>query len=833
VRCSYLPSTSSHILQTMIRNYIKIAWRSIQKNKMMFAINVLGLAIGIATCLTIAMYVSDELSFDKHNSQAKDTYRLVLAAKIGDEIINEAGIMAPVAATLKQEIPEIKKTTRIYRFSEATKVTYQEKTIRKGKMAMVDPTFFEIFDFKFLRGQPNNSLNKPNTVVLTKEQAKAYFGTSDPINKSIHIKDIGIYDEKGYNDFSGLYTVTAIIDNMPTNAHFHFDILASMTSNPLAKNQSWLSGSYYTYITLQNGADLKSVKSKIKASTIKNIAPQLKSGMGLTMEEFLAKGNRVGFTPQPLVDIHLQSNLRGELEQGGSLKTVSIFGAIALFMLLIACINFMNLSTASASKRVKEIGMRKVLGSQKSQLVKQFLSESFIATLFAMLMGIGLFYVALPFFNQLAGKHIETFALFDAKYILFIAALTLFISLLAGFYPAFFMSSFNILSALKNRFTSSNSKGVRSGLVVFQFAIATMLILGTLVVNQQMKYIQNKDLGYNRNELIVIRDAGFLGDKLAAFSETIKKDSRVKNLTNSAYVPAGPTDSNMQLIFKGDDAGQRIRIKEYSIDEAYISTLGMSIISGRNFTKATDANTTNVIINQTAIKALGLPKNPVGTTIKMAGNGDDKSPLLNIVGVVKDFHARSLREPIEPLMMKYNPYYGLIIKAESKDIASLLKSMETTWNSFGSGESFQYAFLDELYNETYQKEANSNTILSIFAILTIFVACLGLFGLVTFTTEQRFKEIGIRKVLGSTVPQIVGLLSKDFLKLITISFVIAFPLGYYFVKNWLQDFEYRTEISPWVFALSGITTIALAFLTISFRSIKAALMNPVKSLKTE
>jgi putative ABC transport system permease protein len=817
----------------MIRNYIKIAWRSIQKNKMMFAINVLGLAIGIATCLTISLYVADELSYDRYHSQAKDTYRLTLAAKMGDEIINEAAIMAPVAATLKQEIPEIKNTTRLYRFSEATKVTYLNKTIRKGKMAMVDPSFFEVFDFNFISGQPKTALNKPNTVVLTKDQAEAYFGKADPINKSIHIKDIGYYSDKGYNDFSGLYTVTAIIDEMPKNGHFHFEILASMASNPMANNQSWLTGQYYTYITLHKGTDLKTLEAKVKASVDKNIAPQLQSGMGLSLDEFLAKGNQVGLKIQPLADIHLQSNLRGELEQAGSLKTVTIFGAIALFMLLIACINFMNLSTASASKRVKEIGMRKVLGSQKSQLIKQFLSESFIATFFAMLVGISLFWLVLPFFNQLANKQYNISVIANGTYLLILAALTLFISLLAGFYPAFFMSSFNILAALKNRFTSSSSQGIRSGLVVFQFSIATMLILGTLVVKQQMNYIQNKDIGYNRNELIVIHDAGFLGNKLAAFSEIIKKDSRVKNLTNSAYVPAGPTDSNMQVVFKANDAAQRIRIKEYSIDEAYIPTLGMSIVGGRNFSKATDANTTNVIINQAAIKALGLAQNPIGKSLKMAGNGDVDAPLLNIVGVVKDFHARSLRESIEPLMMKYNPYYGLIIKAENKEIAGLLKSMEATWNSFGSGESFQYAFLDELYNETYQKEANSNTILSIFALLTIFVACLGLFGLVTFTTEQRFKEIGIRKVLGSNVPQIVSLLSKDFLKLIAISFLIAFPLGFYFVKNWLQDFEYRTEISPWLFALSGIITIALAFLTISFRSIKAALMNPVKSLKSE
>ncbi|OYU94356.1 MAG: cell division protein FtsX [Bacteroidetes bacterium B1(2017)] len=817
----------------MISNYFKIAWRSLMKNKNIFIINSLGLAIGIATCLTIALYVADELSYDRLNTNASDTYRVVLDAKMGDELIKEAGVMAPVASTLKQELPEIKSTTRIHKFTDAAKVTYQGKTIRKGKLVMVDSTFFDVFTFKFLNGQPKTALIQPNTVVLTQEQAETYFGKADPINKSIHIKDIGIWNENGFQDFSGLFTVTGIIEKMPTNSHFHFDLLASMASNPLAKNESWLQGQYYTYITLNNGVDLKNIEAKIRATTNKHLAPELKAKMGMSLEESISKGNRFGLALQPLLNIHLQSDLRGELEQGGSLKTVTIFGAVALFMLLIACINFMNLSTASASKRVKEIGMRKVLGSAKSQLVNQFLSESFISTVFAMLLGVGIFSLCLPFFNQLANKHIEISSLFNLKYISILGIVTLIIGILSGAYPAFFMSSFNTLKALKNRFTNSGSKGVRSSLVVFQFAISATLIIGTLVVNQQMNYIQNKDVGYNRKSLIVLREAGFLGNNLDAFRNELKNDVRVKSITKSAFVPAGPTDSNMQGVMKANDPTQRIRIKQYGIDEEYIPTLGMKLISGRNFTKATDENTLNVIINETAIKSIGLPQNPIGKTIKMPANSDGKSPIITVVGVIKDFHARSLREPIEPLIMKYNPYFSLIIKAEDKDIPSLIKSMESRWNAFGTGEAFNYAFLDELYNETYLREANMNSILRIFAILTIFVACLGLFGLVTFTTEQRFKEIGIRKVLGSSVPQIVGLLSKDFLKLIVVSFLIAFPLGYYVMQNWLQDFEYRTELQWWVFVVAGLVTVLIAFLTISYRSIQAALMNPVKSLKTE
>lgn len=814
----------------MLRNYLKIAWRNLLKNKTMFGINVLGLSIGIATCLTISLFVFDELSYDKFNEKADDIVRVVLQAKMGDELINEAAVMAPVAATFKQELAEVKNATRIYKLTDAANVKFGENKVRKGKMVFADPSLFDVFSINMLKGDAKTALKKPKSVVLTQEQAKTYFGSQDPINKTLEIKDIGIWAENGYNDMAGLYTVTGIIEKLPSNSHFHFDLLISMSSNPMAKSQSWMQGQYHTYLLLNKDTDLKLLQNKINSISEKFIGPQIQTTMGQSMAEFKAKGNNVGLVLQPLTNIHLHSNLRGDLEAGGDFKTVTIFGAVALFMLLIACINFMNLSTASASKRVKEIGMRKVLGSEKSQLIFQFLSEAFISTVFAMVVGILMFLAAMPFFNQLADKNIQVTELLQPTYLLAIVILTLAISLFSGAYPAFFMSSFKPLHALKNRFTSGSSKGVRNSLVVFQFAISATLIIGTLVVTQQMQYIHNKDIGYNRNSLIVMREAGFLGNKLDVYRDELQKDKRIKNITTSAYVPAGPTDSNMSGILKFDDSSQRLRIRVYNIDDTYIPTLGMKIVNGRNLDKTRDKETSNIIINETAIKFLGLPADPIGKTLSGPG---DKNELLTVVGVVKDFNMRSLRDPIEPLMMNYRPYFGLILKAENQDIPGLLKNMETLWNNMGTGETFQYAFLDELYNETYLKESNMNLILRMFALLTIFVACLGLLGLITFTTEQRFKEIGIRKTLGSSVPQIVSLLSKDFLKLIAISLLIAFPLGYYTMNYWLQDFEYRIDISWWIFALAGFITVLIAFLTISSRSIKAALMNPVKSLKTE
>ncbi|AFK03713.1 protein of unknown function DUF214 [Emticicia oligotrophica DSM 17448] len=810
----------------MLKNYFKVAVRNLLKNKALFGINVLGLAIGLATFLTISLFVLDEWSYDTFNSE--NIARIVLQAKMGEEKINEAAVMAPVAATLKQAIPEIKETTRIHKITDAAKVKLAQKTIRNGKLFFADETFFDVFSIKMIQGNPKTALKEPYSIVLTQEQAKLYFGDTDPLNKTITIEGIGIYGLNGFNNFSGQYTVSGIIEKIPANAHFHFDLLGSMATNSAANSPSWLAGQYYTYLSLKGNSDLKQIESKIKSVTDKYFSADLKAQMGMNLSEFEAKGNKVNLVLQPIKDIHLYSNLSGEFEAGGSYKTVLIFSTVALFMLLIACINFINLSTASASKRLKEIGMRKVLGSAQQQLIIQFLVESFLATFFALLLGLGIFYFTLPLFNQLSGKAFYIWQLLSLQNLALLVGLVFAISLLAGGYPAFFMSSFNPLGALKSRFTSGRSKGVRSTLVVFQFGISAILIIGTIVVNQQMDYIQKKDIGYDRNSLIVIRDAGFLGNKLSVFRDELKKDPRVKNITTSAYVPAGPTDDNMNSFLKSDDPTQHIRMRIYSVDEAYVPTLGMKINFGRNLSDALDQKSNNVLINETAIKALGLPKNPVGEIIKL----DDNSTK-TVIGVVKDFHARSLREPIEPLIMQYGPYYGLILKAENKDMASLLAKMESIWKSFGTGETFRYAFLDELYNETYLKEANMLIILRAFAILTIFIACLGLFGLITYTTQQRTKEIGIRKTLGATVLQIVILLAKDFIKLVGFSLLIAFPLGYYLMNNWLQDFEYRVGISTWVFVLSGLMTLAIAFLTIAFRSIEAALMNPVKSLKTE
>ncbi|WP_192348971.1 ABC transporter permease [Algoriphagus sp. Y33] len=818
----------------MFKTYLKIAWRSLKKNKLVSFINILGLALGIATCLVISLYVIEEFSYDRFFKDSDRIFRVTLDAKIGEQTLSEASVMAPVAETFKAEIPEVQVSTRVLNLHSNTKVRIGDKVIRKGNTAFVDPNFFEVFDLPFASGDPATALSNPNSVVLTEDQATALFGKDNAINQAIKLEGIGYYSSQ-YLDLSGDYTVTGVIKNIPENSHFDFAMLASMLGNPDAKNQSWLSGNYVTYLLLNKGATADQVETKIPTLTRKYMEDQMKQGLGMGFDEFFEKGNHVYLNLQPLTDIHLNNQFagKGDFEAGGDLQTVLIYCAIAVFMLLIACINFMNLSTAGSSQRSKEIGVRKVMGSGKQDLVFQFLSESLIAVFIAMVLGLLLAKLALPFFNGFADKSLSLGFLFQPVVFLTLLALILLVTLMAGGYPAFFLSAFKPIESLKKKIIRSNRSGLRSSLVVFQFTVSVVLIIGTIVVSQQMNYIQNKDLGYDKEQLIVLRDAGLLGEHLDVFKDKLKGDPRIKNITKSAYIPSGPTDTNSQNLIIDESMSSTLRMIQYGIDEEYIPTLGMEILAGRNFSLDLGSEENNIIINQTAAKELGIEDDPVGQVFEKRTDNQGGREEVRVVGVVKDFVAKSLREPIKPLMMVYNPYYSLIMKVEKSELQPLLADMQSIWNGFNTGEAFHYAFLDELYNETYIQEAKMGSFLTVLSLMTIFVACLGLFGLVTFTAEQRIKEIGIRKVLGSTVNQIVGMLAKDFIKLVGISLIIAFPAGYFFMDMWLGNFAYHIDIAWWIYALAAGITLVIAFGTICLRSVKAALMNPVESLKSE
>jgi putative ABC transport system permease protein len=799
----------------MFKNNLKIAWRNILKNKGIFTINIVGLALGIGSCLIIMLFVVDELSYDQYNENADEIVNVVFRAKINGEEIKEGAVMAPVGKTLKQEFPEVLDATRIRNIG-MPKIIIENESYREDRFAFVDANFFNVFTLPIIDGNTMNPLQEPNTAVITKVQAEKFFGATNVIGELFYLEG----EEQPYR-------VTGVIEKMPQNSHFHFDIFASMEGLEQAKSDSWFNGDFFTYLLLKKGSDYKYLETKLPYILEKYMGPMMQEEIGAPFEEF-TKENQLGFRFLPLTDMHLRSDNSpySQLEQGGDIKYVYIFSAIALFMLLIACINFMNLSTATAAKRAKEVGIRKVLGSNKGQLRYQFLSESFIATLIAMVFATILVFGLLPFYNQLSGKELQLDFLRQPFVLLVLTLLTFLISLLAGGYPAYFLSSFKPIAALKNKFLGgNNNKGVRSGLVVFQFVVSAGLILATLVVNQQMQYIQNKDIGYDRDQLLVLREAYFLGNQKSAFKNELMKNPKVASITNSSSIPAGSTDNYMSQVYIDGEFARRMPV--YNIDENYIQTMGMELISGRNFSTKYGADSTNVIINQTAAKVLGFGNNAIGKTVT-DGGGDHK-----VVGVIKDFHFKSLHQTIDPLFLFYQPMGGLIVKAKSADMAGLIADAEVLWNQFNTDESFGYTLLDESYRQTYVTEQKMGTLLNIFAFLTILVACLGLFGLVTFTAEQRFKEIGIRKVLGSSVPEIVAMLSKDFLKLVFLSFFIAFPLGYYLMNKWLEGFAYRIEMQWWLYALAACITILIALATIGWKSLSAATMNPIKALRDD
>ncbi|MEZ4900843.1 MAG: ABC transporter permease [Spirosomataceae bacterium] len=804
----------------MIKNYFKIALRNLARNKVYSFINIFGLAVGIATCLIITIFVQDELSYDRFNEKADRIVRVVFRANINGGKITEPFVMPPTAQALHNDYPEVQEATRLRNFG-TPRIFSEGKSFNDATLAYVDSNFFEVFSIPFLEGNPKTALVQPNSVILSKALANKFFGDESPIGKVIYFK-------KG-TDVP--FVITGLFDKIPHNSHFHFDMFGSMASDTEANSDSWMTSNYHTYLLLPEGYDYKQLETKMPQVVEKYLAPQLLQAMGMNLTQFRTKGNELGFQLQKLTDIHFNSNGTNELEAGGDIKYVYIFGITALFMLLIACINFMNLSTAGASKRAKEVGVRKVLGSEKLALVKQFLLESILMTIIALLIALVLAYLFLPVFSKLADKELSLDFVQNPTLVLGLLFIGLVVGILSGSYPAFFLSSFKPISVLKGRFSGTNkSINLRKGLVVFQFCVSTCLIISTTIVFLQLSYIQNKELGYDKEQLLVLENSWALGKNESIFREQLLKDSRIVNISTSPYKPAGPTNSNNTMVYPDTDDSKVMRTLQYGIDEQYIPTLRMKIVEGRNFSKDFASDSAGIIINETAARTFGWGKNAVGHDITRVTNGEGKK-VYQVIGVVKDFHFKSLHEAITPLLMVYENNWGLIVKVKTKDVSGLLASIKSQWSAFGVEDPLTYSFMDDMVNKTYQNEQKTGFLLSVFGLLTIFIACLGLFGLATFASEQRTKEIGIRKVLGASMFQITTLLSKDFLKLVGIAFVLASPLAYYFMDKWLADFAYRIEISWTVFAVAGILAVIIATLTISWQSIKAALINPVKSLE--
>ncbi len=815
----------------MLKNFFTIAFRNCWRNKATSLIHIAGLGLGIATFLLIVLFVQHERSYDRYNKKADRIVRVDFHGKMNGGETREATVMPPVAAAMKQDFPEVEVATRLVN-QGVHRITYGDKTLREDAMAFVDSNFFQVFTLPLIEGDPRTALLRPNSAVITKAMSRKFFGNADPIGKVLE-----------FRDDSMAMTVTGVIDKVPANAHFHFELFASMAGYADSRSTSWMTSGYYTYLVLPAGYDPKRLEAKLPSLVEKYMGPQLKASLGVTLSQFRAGGNSLGFELQRLTDIHLHSNLSGEIEPPGDIRYIYIFSAVGIFMLLIACINFINLSTAGAGKRAREVGIRKVLGSVRGQLISQFLIESLLLTFVGTAIAITLLYFSLPLFNQIAGQELSLNWSGAVWLIPTILGIVLATGVLAGLYPAFFLSAFNPVTVLKGLFTpGGKSATLRSTLVTFQFVISICLIIGTAIVYQQLSYIQHKKLGYDRDQVLVVQESFWLQNNQDYFRHELAEDPRIVSVSASAYLPAGQTNNSVFICYPDGRRNDLMYSSQYSVDEQYIPTLGMQVIAGRNFSRAFPSDSTAALINETAAIKLGWitpgrPYDPAALLGHLVTQKDNNGTGISyhVIGLVRDFNFRSLHDLITPLVMTYNPGMegNFIVKARTKDLAGLVSTMEKEWTALKPGMPFSYSFLDDRFNKTYTFEKHIGLTLGIFAGLTIFVACLGLFGLATFTAERRTKEIGIRKVLGASSASIIGLLSKEFVRLVTIAFLIAAPIAWLVMDHWLRDFPYRITIGWWVFALAALLAIVITLLTVGLRALRAAVASPADSLRTE
>jgi putative ABC transport system permease protein len=807
----------------MFRNYFKTAFRNLVKNKFYTAINIFGLAFGLATCLLILLYVFDELNFDRYNLQAKQIYRVNNEIQFGGNHFDLAVCNATMGQTMVKEFPQVTQFTRLQSYGSVL-IKKGNENLREMDVAFADSTLFEVFTLPMLYGDPKTALREPHSLVITERMAKKYFDRVDVTGQSLFLND------------KDNYKITGVIKDIPKQSHFHFDFFIPMTENQSSRDDNWLSENFSTYVILKKGVDPEKLVPELNQMMDRYVGPEMKAVTNLSMDEFKKTGGYVRCSLTPLLDIHLHSNRVGELGANGNIQFVYIFSAIAMLILLIACVNFMNLSTARASSRAKEVGVRKVLGSLRINLIQQFITESVLMSFLALVISILLAWLLLPYFNQLAGKQIKLGSLFQPWMLLSFVLLMSVVGFLAGSYPAFFLSAFQPIKVLKGKL-SEGFKGsiLRNALVVFQFSISIILIVGTIVIYSQLTYIRNKDIGFNRNQVMVLKGTDALNDHALSFKQDLLKISGVSSATMTGYLPVdGYRNNSAYFPTTSLDPKTGISMQTWSIDEQYIPTLGLTLVQGRNFSPDYPTDSNGVIINEAAVAFLTTKDVLNKPLYRVEDVKTKKLGTFHIIGVVKNFNFSSLRDVVTPVGLMLQKNTGNIaLRVNSADIGSVVSQIKAKWQAMAPGQPFDYSFMDEQFNSLYASEQRTGEIFITFAILAILIGCLGLFGLVTYAAEQRTKEIGIRKVLGASVGNIAGMLSKDFLKLVTIASVIAFPVAWYAMNKWLLGFAYRIGIGWWVFAVAGVLAVAIALGTVSFQAIRAALTNPVKNLRTE
>lgn len=801
----------------MFSNFIKSTIRLFKKNLGFSSINVIGLAIGIACSVLIMTYVWHELSYDRFNEKAERTYRLAQRAVIGNTQIDQTWTPAPMPAALYNDFPEVEHVVRITGVSRRT-VSYNDKIFIENGAMIVDSSIFDVFTFKFVAGSAKDALNQPNKVVVTHSTAKKYFGDENPIGKSLRF-----WNKSSDKNLE----VTGVIEDIPSNSHFHFDFLVSiLTFDGYYNGTEWFNNNFRTYLVLQEGFNYKEFEAKLPSFTNKYLFEgrydELKTKYNGYWEIYL----------QPLFDIHLNSDITGEFEPNGKKSYVYIFIVVAVIILLIACINFMNLSTAKSSTRAKEVGVRKVVGASRKSLISQFIGESVFTSIIALVLGMVIAESLLPAYGNLLGRQLEINYFNNLLIIPLLFALAIFVGLISGSYPAFFLSSFKPVEVLKGKLMGGTKRPwLRNTLVVVQFTISIVLIIGTIVIYKQLMFIQNERLGFDKEQVITIKNPFALGNNLNVFMEELKKFEGITHVTASSTIP-GKEFNNIGFHC---DANKGFSLNLCICDEQFVDVMKLEMAEGRFFSNQFPSDSTAMIINQAAAEIIEL-EDPVSSFIY----DNSENPIkFTVVGVVKDFYYESKHQKVRPMaLLKHNGAFGwsanyISVRVNHKRFNELLPKIEANWEKLTGGLPLEYIFLNEEYDALYRNEKQTKQLFVVFSILAIFIACLGLLGLTSYMSEQRTKEIGIRKVMGATVSNITLSLSKNFTSWVLISNLFAWPLGYYLMSKWLEDFAYKVSIAWWMFAFATLLSIVIALLTVSYQSIRAATRNPVDSLKYE
>jgi putative ABC transport system permease protein len=806
----------------MIKSHIKTGFRSLLKNKGFTAINILGLALGLATCLLIIFYVVDELSYDRYNTKADRIYRINTDIKYGGNSSSYAITPPPLAAALSANFPEVERSVRLLH-DVGVQVKKGNENIQEENVVYSDAGIFSMFTFPMIEGNPASALSEPNTAVITETTAKRYFNNTHVVGQTLTLNN------------KTIFKITGVIKDVPKESHFNFDFFLSLSSRDENNSKNWLNYVVTTYVSLKPEADYKTLQAKFHALLRKNVGVASDNDMALDKMEKM--GNYIRMNLTSLTDIHLRSNRQYELGVNSSIDYIYIFLAIALFVLLIACINFMNLSTARSANRAREVGVRKVLGSSRKSLIAQFISESLLVTLAATILAVLSAWALLPLFNQMSGKELSISLQTLVWLLPFLIVITIVIGILAGSYPAFYLSAFKPIHVLKGKLsTGFKGSNFRNFLVVLQFAISIFLIIGTLVIYNQLNYIQHKNLGFNRKQVLVIKNVSTL-DNAKILKQEIKKIPGVENATLSGFLPIGSLRApDAVFTNKTPDAKNALFTEIWPVDEDYLNTMGMSIAKGRNFSAQLKTDSSGIIINETAARMLGYYNDPLNKKLYSPQNQGGKTVIkeYNIIGVLKDFNFKSLRDNITPVVMILAEDKGaLSVRVDAKNLAPFVSKIENTWNTLSPNQRLEYSFMDEDFDAAYKFEQRTGKIFLSFTMFALIIACLGLFGLAAYAAEQRNREISIRKILGANVSTLVAMLSKDFIKLVVIAIFIATPLAWWAMHQWLQGFAYRQNIQWWQIASAAFGAVIIALVTISFQSIKAAMANPVESLRSE